>query len=108
MRFDVYSVSTEKKMVTAQSSEMQGYYRWKQSNPILVWRVRKGLSRLDLSVMVGVAQSTIALWENGASNPSPDKFDSLARVMGKTESDLRSEYWTWQSKVGESVNDQDR
>lgn len=42
----------------------------------------KGITRYRLSKLSGVAQSTIADWENERSNPSADKLAKVANVLG--------------------------
>ena len=44
-------------------------------------RKKQGLGVFDLSLMIGVASSTINAWENGKRNPSPANLRKLATAL---------------------------
>lgn len=55
-------------------------------------RCRKAakLSQIELAKILGVSQSAVAAWENGAAFPNASKLPTLAKVLECTIDDLFS------------------
>lgn len=51
-------------------------------------RKSNGLTQWDLAQMLGVSQTTVAMWETGANNPTAEKLPVLAEILGCTIDDL--------------------
>lgn len=45
-------------------------------------REKAGFTQQQLGEMLGVRQSTVAMWETGGSSPRTDKLPELARILG--------------------------
>ena len=54
------------------------------------FREHKKLTQSELAQMLGLKQSTIAMWENGDSMPRTDKLPELAKIFNCTIDDLFS------------------
>jgi DNA-binding XRE family transcriptional regulator len=76
------------------------FFEWKKTNPILVWRKQRGLTRADAGLLVGVSATTIQSWETGATMPSRVNTANIARTMEITDDQFTKEYDGWLSKVG--------
>lgn len=57
-------------------------------NAIKALRERAGLTQKQLGELLGLGQSTVAMWETDESKPRADKLPELARVLGCTIEDL--------------------
>lgn len=55
------------------------------------YRQKKGISQSQLADMLGVRQSTVAMWESGINKPRTDKLMEIAKVLGCTVADLLAE-----------------
>jgi transcriptional regulator with XRE-family HTH domain len=55
-------------------------------------RLRKaqGLTLDELAKRLGVSKPTVWAWEQARSAPSPDRYETIAEVLGTTASELRS------------------
>lgn len=51
-------------------------------------REQTGLTQVQLAELIGVAQSTVGMWEIGENDPRADKLPDLARVLHCTIDDL--------------------
>ena len=51
-------------------------------------RQKQGITQEELSKLLDVGQSTVAMWENGTNMPRSDKLPELAKVLGCEISDL--------------------
>lgn len=51
-------------------------------------RERKNLSQYKFAEMLGVAQSTVAMWETGTNIPTADKLPKIAEILNCTIDDL--------------------
>ena len=51
-------------------------------------RLSKKLTQDRLANLVGVARTTVNMWESGAAMPRADKLTELAKVLGCTIDDL--------------------
>lgn len=47
-----------------------------------------GISQVDLAAVMGIGQSTVAMWENGKNKPSFKALEKLADVLGLTPDEL--------------------
>ena len=47
-------------------------------------REEMGISQAALATLLGVAQSTVGMWENGKNNPSHAKLEQLSNLFGVT------------------------
>lgn len=45
-------------------------------------REKKKLSQYKVAEILGVAQSTVAMWESGTNIPTADKLPRIAEVLG--------------------------
>lgn len=45
-------------------------------------RVSKSMTQEQLASEIGVARSTIAMWETGEAMPRADKLPELAKILG--------------------------
>lgn len=45
-------------------------------------RKKTGLSQKEVGTELGVAQSTVAMWETGDNRPRPDKIPEIANIYG--------------------------
>lgn len=52
-------------------------------------RHNKKLLQTDLAKACGVSRKTIGAWESGISMPTPDKIDTLCRVLGVSYDDIK-------------------
>lgn len=50
-----------------------------------VLRTRAGLSVIQAAERIGVARTTIYMWESGDKTPEPDSLRRAAEVYGATE-----------------------
>lgn len=57
-------------------------------NPIKALREKTELTQQRLGELLGVVQSTVAMWETGESMPRADKLPELARILGCTIDEL--------------------
>ena len=51
-------------------------------------REKKGLSQVQLAVMLGVTQGSISAWETGRWEPSLDMIRRIAQIFGVTVDEL--------------------
>lgn len=51
-------------------------------------RVSMNITQEDLAKKLGVARSTVAMWENGSNMPRADKLLKLAGLFGCTVDEL--------------------
>ena len=51
-------------------------------------RLLKKMTQDQLASEIGVARSTIAMWESGEAMPRADKLPELARILGCSIDDL--------------------
>lgn len=51
-------------------------------------RLSKNLTQDNLASLVGVARTTVTMWETGAAMPRADKLTELAKILGCTIDDL--------------------
>ena len=51
-------------------------------------RERAGFTQAEVAESLGIAQSTIAMWENGTNQPRADKLPQLAKLYGCKIDDL--------------------
>ncbi len=51
-------------------------------------RLSKKLTQDSQANLVGVARTTVNMWESGAAMPRADKLTELAKVLGCTIDDL--------------------
>ena len=51
-------------------------------------RLSKKLTQDSLANLVGVARTTVTMWESGAAMPRAGKLTELAKVLGCTIDDL--------------------
>lgn len=51
-------------------------------------RLKAGLSQIELSRIMGVAQPTVSDWESEKISPSSDKLPKLTKVLNCTLDDL--------------------
>ena len=54
-------------------------------------RMACGLTQKELAEKLGVAQCTVAFWEQGSKYPTADKLPALARLLGCSIDDLYRE-----------------
>ena len=54
-------------------------------------REKVGLTQQELANELGIAQSTVAMWETQNSLPRTDKLPTLAKVLGCTIDELLKE-----------------
>ncbi len=47
-----------------------------------------GISQTELAKIMGVGQSTVAMWENGKNKPSFNSLEMLAGILGTTADEL--------------------
>lgn len=52
------------------------------------FRKQNKLSRIELSIILGVAQNTVAQWETGVRSPSIAKLCELSELFGCTLDEL--------------------
>lgn len=57
-------------------------------NAIKSLREKAGLTQEQLGRLLGVGQSTVAMWEAGESKPRADKLPELAKILGCTIDEL--------------------
>lgn len=55
---------------------------------IKTFRGLKGLSQQELADILGVRQSTVAMWETGTNTPRAGMFPKMAKIFGCTIDDL--------------------
>ena len=51
-------------------------------------RKQAGLSQVQLAQQIGVAQSTVAMWETGTNNPSSKNLLALSEALHCTTDEL--------------------
>lgn len=54
--------------------------KWKAECPLKSFRNARGLSQVNLALMLGVSVGSIAGWESGSYHPTEDNMAALARV----------------------------
>lgn len=58
---------------------------------IKAMRQKSHISQNKLAKILGVGQSTVAMWENGTNNPRANKIKPLAAALNCTVDDLLRE-----------------
>jgi len=66
---------------------------WVQANPLKRWRDAHGASAMEAAGIVGVSTHAVYGWEAGASRPSEESMDQLAKILG---SDVRTQWDAWE------------
>ena len=51
-------------------------------------REKKGITQQELADVLGVAQSTVAMWESNKSLPRVDTLKAIAKALGCTIDEL--------------------
>lgn len=69
---------------------------WIEANPLRRWRLRRGLSQMNVASLIGASAKSVGLWENGAAVPSMPSFTLLATLTGRTPSGLRIGWTEWE------------
>ena len=54
-------------------------------------RKKKGLNQAVIAEACGVAQSAVAMWENGAATPRVDRLIKIAEILGCSVDELLSD-----------------
>jgi len=57
-------------------------------NQIRHFRKQQGITQEELAQKIGVRQYSIARWEKGHNNPTPEKIGKIAEVLGVALGDL--------------------
>lgn len=57
-------------------------------NGFKAMREKAGITQKALANRMGIAQSTVAMWESGENAPRAKKLQELAHVLGCTVDDL--------------------
>lgn len=52
------------------------------------FRRRAGMSQIEVSKALGIAQGTVSTWENGRANPTAERLVELSKLYGCTVDDL--------------------
>ncbi len=60
-------------------------------NPIKKGREEKGLTQVDLALLLGVSQIYISQFETGGLVPSKDHIKKITKILGTTPEDLDKE-----------------
>jgi transcriptional regulator with XRE-family HTH domain len=55
---------------------------WIEQNPLRKWRLAAGLTLAETAVTLGVGQTAISTWENGAYLPKWPNLDKMAQITG--------------------------
>lgn len=45
-------------------------------------RIKKGLTQVEMAILIGVTGNTYRNWETGANLPSDENFEKLKEVLG--------------------------
>lgn len=71
---------------------------WIETNPLRKWRTSKsvGLSMHDVASTLGVAPTTVQLWEYGTNAPAGDNVDRLVALTG--DETLPARWTRWLSR----------
>lgn len=51
-------------------------------------REKKGITQQELATVLGVGQSTVAMWETNNSLPRAEKLPAIAKALGCTIDEL--------------------
>ena len=57
-------------------------------NQIKLFREKRGLTQDSLAKLLGVRQSTVAMWETAENLPRAGKLPLLAKILGCTVDEL--------------------
>ena len=52
------------------------------------FREKKGITQQELAAVLGVVQSTVAMWESNKSLPRVDTLKAIAKALGCTIDEL--------------------
>lgn len=52
------------------------------------FREKKGITQQELAAVLGVGQSTVAMWESNKSLPRVDTLKAIAKALGCTIDEL--------------------
>ena len=69
--------------------------KWRDANPLRMWRRANNMPLVTLSGLVGVNVSSLSRLESGASRPADATLESLARVMESDPAELRKQWDNW-------------
>jgi len=58
------------------------FNKWRDKNPLRIFRKSKGWSQDDLAVAMQVSFSSVAAWEKGSMRPSDVNMDIIKSLVG--------------------------
>ena len=58
------------------------YPRWRNANPLRVWRIAHEQSMTAVASTIGVSHISVANWESGSSTPNEINMAKLAKLVG--------------------------
>ena len=60
----------------------------RQATSLAALRKRNGYTQLELAKRIGVARTSVAMWETGETTPSPKKLVALAKLFDVSVDDI--------------------
>ncbi len=74
------------------------FANWMAKNPLIKFREKEAIPRIQLASMISVSQNSIQFWENGSSLPSGENFHKLSLAMNMGKKELVEEWKEWYNK----------
>lgn len=66
-------------------------------NPLREWRQTRNKTALYVAKQIGVTEQTVFSWELGRFQPSPERLEKLAALVGLSSSQLRLNWHFWRA-----------
>lgn len=84
--------------------------KWVSTNPLRIYRGKEGLSLMDISIMIGVSNSTVQTWETGAHYPTDSNLEVIGDLIG--DNDIEETWSDWfdkrpRTRMAEERNNRD-
>lgn len=78
------------------------FEEWRKKNPLRFWREQQepSVTKATVCAVAGVTLNTVTKWEQGSAMPSDENMESLAELMGRDASELKSEWHNWMQAAG--------
>jgi transcriptional regulator with XRE-family HTH domain len=76
-------------------------------NPLRAFRKANGLTAIQVANRLGVSERSVLAWEKAAFKPSKSASLRLARLMGKSPSELSLEWLNWLKELKNETIDSD-
>lgn len=80
------------------TDEKEARRAWVQRNPLRRWREANDYTMADAAGKMGVAFTSVQLWETGGRLPSDDGIDRIAALMSEPADKVRAAFQRWHKR----------